>query len=100
MRVLVAMGADETSGGTYEPFYTQFKDPDGDSVQVEAWWEQDGTVHKSWLRNKPRVLGDELESTRYLESANVLVCESLFHPPPDSHPKFQQARIVWRFQRQ
>lgn len=116
VRVLVASGAEPTnsnginannslsnkSNDNYEPIYTQFKDPDGDTVQVEAWWEQNGTVHKSWLRNKPRVMGGEFESTRYLEEStnnNVLVCESVFHPPPNNL-KFQHVTVVWKFQRQ
>jgi hypothetical protein len=100
-RVLVASGAEKgkNHGNNFEPVYTQFKDPDGDMVQVEAWWENDGSVHKSWLRNKPRVMGGEFESTRYLESENILVCESVFHPSPEN-PKFQPAKVVWRFQRQ
>jgi hypothetical protein len=84
---------------TFEPIYTSFRDPDGDTVQVEAWWESHGSVHKSWLRHKPRFHGGEVESTRYLESDNVLVCESIFHPPLNE-PRFQYAKIVWKFQRQ
>jgi hypothetical protein len=96
-RVLVASGTDCDSDD-YEPIFATFKDPDGDTVQVEAWWEENGTVHKSWLRNKPRVMGGEFESTRYLESENVLVCRAVFHPPPNN-PKFQPASVDWQFQR-
>eukprot|EP00980_Cylindrotheca_fusiformis_P028465 scaffold22602_cov154-Cylindrotheca_fusiformis.AAC.5 len=54
------------------PKNVTIKDPDGDKVQVESWWEQDGRVHKSWLREKPRVKGGEFETARYMESDDVL----------------------------
>jgi len=121
-RVLVASGHDNdqassSSSSSFEPVYTSFQDPDGDTVTVESWWEDCGRRHKSWLRGKPRVLGGEFESTRYLleqppadESSSssssahdVLVCESVFHPPPPSldNPsyRFAPARVEWRFQR-
>ena len=87
----------------FEPVYSTFQDPDGDKVNAESWWEDNGRVHKSWLRGKPRVLGAEFESTRYLlgDNNDVLVCESTFHPPPnyDSN-RFQPASLEWRFRRE
>lgn len=85
-----------------EPLHVTIEDPDGDMVQVEAWWENGGTVHKSWLRGKPRVHGGEFETIRYMESPNVLVCESNFHPSPSApaSKKFQYGHVVWKFQRQ
>ena len=74
-------------------------DPDGDKVQVEAWWEGNGTRHKSLLHGKPRVQGGIFETIRYLESENILVCESAFLPSPTSSPKFKYGRVVWKFQR-
>lgn len=99
-RVLVASGSDNDTSD-YEPAYSVFKDPDGDTVQVEAWWENNGTVHKSWLRNKPLVLGGEFESTRYLlpDDNDILVCEAVFHPPANV-TKFQKDSVEWRFRRE
>lgn len=99
-RILVSSGADADTVD-FEPLYSTFKDPDGETVQVEAWWENDGTVHKSWLRNKPRVLGGAFESTRYFlpDDEDVLVCESVFHPPPNN-TKFQKGSVEWRFRRE
>lgn len=79
---------------------SSFRDPDGDTVHVEAWWE--GPVHVSRLRGKPRVRGGEFESKRYLESPDVLICEATFLPPctSSSHDRFQKDHVVWRFQRQ
>ena len=73
-------------------------DPDGDTIQVESFWEDDGTVHRSILRGKPRLGGGSVESLRYLEGQDVLICESRFHPPP-SPSKFLPAQITWRFAR-
>ena len=77
-RILVSSGAD-WDHADYEPFNVTFLDPDADNVNVEAWRENNGTVHKSWLRGKPRVCGGVFESTRYLDD-DFLVCESVFHP--------------------
>jgi len=109
-RVLIASGYNNseheqvvitTNTTAYEPIYSSFRDPDGDTVSVESWWQDNGRIHKSWLRGKPRVFGGEFESTRYLDGKNdELVCESVFHPPPDYNgDRFQPARMNWRFQR-
>eukprot|EP00526_Cylindrotheca_closterium_P010762 CAMPEP_0113623484 /NCGR_PEP_ID=MMETSP0017_2-20120614/12083_1 /TAXON_ID=2856 /ORGANISM="Cylindrotheca closterium" /LENGTH=391 /DNA_ID=CAMNT_0000533439 /DNA_START=262 /DNA_END=1433 /DNA_ORIENTATION=- /assembly_acc=CAM_ASM_000147 len=74
------------SSSSLDPLHVTMQDPDGDTVQVEAWWEDDGKVHKSWLRNKPRLMGGAFETSRYLhqEDPNILVCDSIFHPSPDA----------------
>lgn len=93
-RTLVASTADD-------PVHVTLQDPDGDTVQVEAWWEDSGRIHKSWLRNKPRLLGGAFETSRYLseEDPNVLLCDSIFHPSPDAPKGFQYGRVLWKFQR-
>ena len=82
------------------PMNVTITDPDGDRVEVEAWWEDDGTKHKSLLRGKPRVEGGVFETVRYLESDNVLVCDSSFIPSPQSPSKFKYGHVVWKFQRE
>lgn len=83
------------------PILTSFPDPDNHVVAVEAWWQQQGTVHESWLRNKPSVKGGEFETKRYLESDNVLICESWFHPNQnDTSGRFQPGYVKWRFERE
>lgn len=82
------------------PKNVTIKDPDGDKVQVEAWWEQGGKVHKSWLREKPRVKGGTFETSRYFESDDVLVCESFFHPNPSGPSEFKYGHVVWKFKRE
>lgn len=74
-------------------------DPDGDRVQVESWWEGGGTRHRALLRGKPRVQGGTFDTVRYLESADVLVCESTFVPSPSSGTKFTRGHVVWKFRR-
>lgn len=78
----------------FEPFNVTFNDPDNDIVHVESWWEQDGTIHRSFLRGKSAGV---FESTRYLDK-EYLICESRFHPTPNSH--LQPAFVKWTYQRQ
>eukprot|EP00581_Thalassiosira_minuscula_P005987 CAMPEP_0183735868 /NCGR_PEP_ID=MMETSP0737-20130205/47784_1 /TAXON_ID=385413 /ORGANISM="Thalassiosira miniscula, Strain CCMP1093" /LENGTH=285 /DNA_ID=CAMNT_0025969725 /DNA_START=118 /DNA_END=971 /DNA_ORIENTATION=- len=78
-----------------QPLNVTITDPDGDVVQVEAWWEENGTRHKSLLRGKPRVKGGVFETVRYLESEDVLVCDSSFFPAPSSSSKFKYGRVLW-----
>lgn len=74
-------------------------DPDGEDVQVESWWEDEGRKHRSLLTGKPRVRGGVFDTVRYLESDDVLVCESTFIPGPSSSTKFTRGHVVWKFQR-
>jgi hypothetical protein len=106
-RTLVASGSDLANGGVFEPVYSALQDPDKDSVKVESWWEQQGTVHKSILRGKPRVKGGEFETIRYLEANengsardDIFVCESYFHPSSSSSgQQFRSGYVKWRFSR-
>lgn len=103
------------------PTNVTIRDPDGDTVYIEAYWINNGTKHKSILRGKPNVMGGYFETVRYLEqkqqrggSSNsndnndkeredVLICESKFYPPSTSlHGKskeFNYGQVVWRFER-
>ena len=95
-RTLIASGA---AGGSedYTPELTPLVTADGEDVEAEAWWENRGTVHCSWLRGVKRYGGGDFESKRYLESdGKVLVCESTFHPTDTEREK---ARVTWRFLR-
>jgi hypothetical protein len=106
-RTLLASGSDlETC--VFEPVYATFQDPDKDLVRVESWWEKQGTVHKSILRGKPRLLGGEFETLRYLEANadsardDIFVCESYFHPSPTkttNGQEFRPAYVKWRYKR-
>ena len=87
-----------TSDGL-QPMNITLTDPDGDKVQIEAWWEDNGTKHKSLFQGKPRVQGGVFETVRYLESDDVLVCESSFLPSPSSSSKFKYGNVLWRFKR-
>jgi hypothetical protein len=126
-RSLISSGANYTCSASlsqksrvveedYQPIYTSFVDPDNEIVQVEAWWENQGRVHTSFLRNKPKVRGGEFESKRYLTTDEAtgeiqLVCESSFHPPTalmnqtssasskSSTSPFKPAFVRWTYQR-
>jgi hypothetical protein len=96
-RTLTASGADHVSD-EFMPLRTSIITADAEQVEAEAWWEDNGTVHRSWLRGVTKYGGGEFESKRYLEDdGNVLVCESIFHP---TDPSREKAEVRWRFQRQ
>jgi hypothetical protein len=96
-RTLVASGIDgkDTS---YTPLQTPIETVDAEKVVAEAWWEETGTVHRSWLKGVQKYGGGDFESKRYLEEGGkVLVCETVFHPTDKTREK---ARVTWRFLRQ
>ena len=103
-RSLLSSGAD-TVQEDYEAVHAKFLDPDRELVKVEAWWEDQGKVHTSFLREKPGVCGGEFESRRYLATAEdgtvELVCESTFHPAQkdieSQNSKFKPAFVRWRY---
>jgi hypothetical protein len=94
-RSLTSSGADETSP-EYEAVRVPIVTADSETVYSEAWWEDGGTVHRSWLRGVQKYGGGDFESRRYLDG-DMLVCESTFHPADASREK---ASITWRFKRQ
>uniref|UniRef100_A0A7S4QF01 Uncharacterized protein n=2 Tax=Ditylum brightwellii TaxID=49249 RepID=A0A7S4QF01_9STRA len=70
---------------------------DSEKVEAEAWWENNGKVHISWLRGGKKYGGGDFESRRYLENeGKILVCESKFHPHDEGREK---AAICWKFER-
>ncbi|KAL7528232.1 hypothetical protein ACHAXR_004158 [Thalassiosira sp. AJA248-18] len=86
-------------GEDYSHMKKSIKTADSEDVDAEAWWEERGTKHRSWLRGGKKYGGGDFESIRYLEEgsdSNVLVCESIFHPKDDSKKK---GVVNWRFQR-
>lgn len=96
-RSLVASGDDDRSKGEYEPQLRTVVTADNESVEAEAWWENRGASHVSWMRGVSKFGGGDFESKRYLEEdGKVLVCESVFHP---QDKKRQKARVTWKFLR-
>jgi len=95
-RCLIASGADGQSA-EYEPLYIDVCTADDEIVKSESWWENNGKVHRSWMRGGSKFGGGDFESTRYLENdGKVLVCESTFHPIQENRKK---AQATWRFLR-
>jgi hypothetical protein len=96
-RTLRASGSDR-KGEPYTPERTNILTVDKENVEAEAWWEDNGTVHRSWLRGVTKYGGGDFESKRYLEQdGKVFVCETTFHPVDESREK---AKVTWRFLRQ
>ncbi len=104
-RTLVSSGSDydsahdDENGHMLVPLVTA----DKEHVKAEAWWENNGTTHKSWLRGVKKYGGGDFESTRFLEdNMNKLVCESVFHPKDTKDNKDKvggKPTIRWEFMR-
>lgn len=96
-RSLIASGPDGTSSSEYEPKVRTVVTADAESVEAEAWWEDHGRSHISWMRGVSKYGGGDFESKRYLEAnGKVLVCESAFHPQDKAR---QEVRLTWKFAR-
>lgn len=95
-RTLIASGS-EPGLPEFTPTKVPVLTADAEEVEAEAWWEQEGTVHVSWLRGVKKYGGGSFESRRYLEdSGRTYVCQSAFYPNDASK---QVLRLTWRFQR-
>lgn len=93
-RTLTTSGSDEANTHV-APLYVPIVTIDGEKVLSEAWWENKGTVHHSWIRGVTKYGGGDFEARRYLEQDGMgLVCETTFHP---NNKKQEKARITWRF---
>eukprot|EP00816_Leptocylindrus_hargravesii_P008607 CAMPEP_0196826238 /NCGR_PEP_ID=MMETSP1362-20130617/93521_1 /TAXON_ID=163516 /ORGANISM="Leptocylindrus danicus, Strain CCMP1856" /LENGTH=293 /DNA_ID=CAMNT_0042206797 /DNA_START=696 /DNA_END=1578 /DNA_ORIENTATION=+ len=84
---------------------TPVQTADSETVMAEAWWEEEGTKHISWMRGGKKWGGGDFESTRYLEcdtddeddnGAVLLVCDTVFHPTDEFREK---SYISWKFRR-
>jgi hypothetical protein len=95
-----------SSSSSFVPLVTPIVTADQECVASEAWWEEQGTVHVSWLRGVTKYSGGgDFESRRHVETVpnhngrgnkddTVYVCQSTFYP---SNPARAAARITWRF---
>lgn len=93
-RTLITSGADKLND-QYTALHVPVDTADDERVEAEAWWEDDGKVHISWMRGISKYGGGDFESRRYLDDGGkVLVCESVFHPNETDR---QDAGITWRF---
>ena len=91
-----ALAAVSTSTSNYERQHKKIriKTAESDDVVAEAWWEQKGTVHRSWLKGGMKYGGGDHESRRYLtDNGATLVCESIFHGATTT------AEVTWRYTR-
>jgi hypothetical protein len=96
-RILVASGTD-LDHDVYLPQLVPITSADSEPVETESWWENNGTVHVSWMRGVTKYGGGSFESRRYLDGeGQEYVCDSAFHPTETSK---QPNKITWRFRRQ
>lgn len=108
-RTIVASGypdfetqSERTAGKDYFHRSHSIKTAESEDVEAEAWWEDRGRVHISWLRGGTKYGGGDFESRRYVQvgdkgsSDDILVCESVFHPKKKGKEK---AEVTWKFKR-
>jgi len=97
-RSLIASGSDNKNTFTgKEHLKTEIVTADSENLMAEAWWDRNGSVHNSWIRDTKKYGGGDFESKRYLvDDGNILMCESKFHP---NKPGQEMAEIAWKFDR-
>jgi len=95
-RTLTASGADSDAAiNDFTPVLTPIVTIDAEKVESEAWWENNGMVHRSWIRGVTKYGGGDFEAIRYLEQdGKVFVCETTFHPNDARRDKPQ---VTWKF---
>jgi len=96
----------------FEPKFTMIQNAGGADVQAECWWEENGSVHASWVRNAKE--GDFF-SRRYIDDEGFYVCESSFYHnelsktfygiqdtknDENSNGDKRVAFMTWKFQRE
>eukprot|EP00559_Dactyliosolen_fragilissimus_P007211 CAMPEP_0184864072 /NCGR_PEP_ID=MMETSP0580-20130426/13593_1 /TAXON_ID=1118495 /ORGANISM="Dactyliosolen fragilissimus" /LENGTH=267 /DNA_ID=CAMNT_0027362703 /DNA_START=684 /DNA_END=1487 /DNA_ORIENTATION=+ len=99
-RTLVASGS-ESGGDHLGQDFKHKRVPtltaDKEQVEAEAWWENGGTEHVSWMLGGKKFGGGDFESRRYLvDDGKGLICKSVFHP---KDKKSEDATISWKFKR-
>lgn len=94
-RTLVASGS-EVGIDEFTPLHVPIMTAESELVEAETWWENEGTLHVSWLRGVTKYGGGDFESRRYLEDdGNVYVCQTTFH-----RKSKKPVTITWRFHRE
>jgi len=100
-RTLVASGSTENSPD-FQPLITPIRTVDQELVESEAWWEDEGKSHVSWMRGVTMYGGGSFYSRRYFEEKEnaddeeVYVCEGFFE---FNDPKKERNELTWRFRR-
>eukprot|EP00566_Odontella_aurita_P008387 CAMPEP_0113557938 /NCGR_PEP_ID=MMETSP0015_2-20120614/18069_1 /TAXON_ID=2838 /ORGANISM="Odontella" /LENGTH=645 /DNA_ID=CAMNT_0000459419 /DNA_START=50 /DNA_END=1984 /DNA_ORIENTATION=+ /assembly_acc=CAM_ASM_000160 len=90
--------SERSAGKDYSHRSHSIQTAEAEEVEAEAWWEDRGTKHISWLRGGTKYGGGDFESRRYLENSedsnsDILVCDSVFHPKKKGK---ETARVTWR----
>eukprot|EP00533_Pseudo-nitzschia_delicatissima_P004010 CAMPEP_0116095572 /NCGR_PEP_ID=MMETSP0327-20121206/9734_1 /TAXON_ID=44447 /ORGANISM="Pseudo-nitzschia delicatissima, Strain B596" /LENGTH=451 /DNA_ID=CAMNT_0003587247 /DNA_START=290 /DNA_END=1642 /DNA_ORIENTATION=+ len=96
-RTLVASGS-TTRSPDFEPLITPIPTVDQEIVQCEAWWEDQGKSHVSWMRGVTMYTGGSFYSKRYMEEKenendeDVYVSEGFFE---FDDPKKERNELTW-----
>ena len=97
-RTLEASGA-ALDQDDYTPLKVSIQTVDGEHVESEAWWEEEGIVHTSWMRGVTMYGGGSFFSRRYFEEVGdetLYVCESSF---VFNDSKKEDNGLTWKFRR-
>jgi len=108
-RSLVASGSDLENDGVFKSLSLPSVTADSEPVKADAWWENDGKIHVSWMRGGTKYGGGDFLSKRYLENetgaqdSEIYVCDSTFYRL-DPKTKLAQdkptAYLKWKFRRE
>ena len=96
-RTFISSGSDFATdvGEDFVHDQMEMKLANAEDVLGEAWWEEKGTVHRSFLRGGGADYGGgDFESKRYFDENNTYICESLFHPENDERKTLS---VTWKF---
>lgn len=100
-RTLVASGSTKNSPD-FEPLIETIPTVDQELVQAEAWWEDQGKAHVSWMRGVTMYGGGSFYSRRFFEAKEheddetVYICEGYFQ---FNDPNKENNELTWRFRR-
>jgi len=91
----VKVGNNDENTFEHERFHTTTAD--GEDIMSEAWWEEGGTVHRSYLFDAAsKYGGGDFESKRYLNAEDNYNCVSTFHPRTKG---LAPVSITWKYSR-
>ena len=101
VRTLVASGSTKNCPD-FEPLISPIKTVDQELAEAEAWWEDEGKSHVSWMRGVKMYGGGSFYSRRYFEEKEheddetVYACEGFFE---FNDPNKENNELTWRFRR-
>lgn len=97
LRTIIASGSDLVNF-KYNAFNSTIREPGGGTVEIQAWWEGQGKIHRSLLIGSARAAPGIFDSSRFIDDEGVLNCITIYRPI-SRHEEQHIPNIVWRFSR-